>query len=132
MRTEWIVAGAALALVVAACGGDATGPESELPPLGTYAYRFEGVQPGAARTYVGTFTLTYAAPDSIAGTFNVPGLDAVARLGFRNGDAWVVYGMGGAYIHIHRLDWTGSRWTCEGRYLNPVGSSPPTACSLTR
>jgi len=78
-----------LALALLGCGGDANGPDA-VPALGGYSYQatlYIRANPTPV-TYDGTLTLTYASPDSIAGTWDVPGYQPAGRFGRRIDDTW--------------------------------------------
>ena len=95
--------------LLAACSGG-TDVSVDQPRLGRYSYQFEATGLNAS----GTMVLTYAAPDSIAGRFEVPGYTPVFDLGNRNGSAYIVYAHrvgGGLAQHRFRLD--GQDLVCE-------------------
>lgn len=129
MKRTWQLT---IALAVVACGGssDSTGPTS----LKVGVYNYAGNAPflksdGSVGTtsFSGTLTLTYATSDSIAGTFQVARMRSDTKLGFRNGDAYVLYGFetgsGAAIVHRIKPD-----LGCTVKY---VGSGPDGTCTLS-
>jgi hypothetical protein len=114
-----------------ACSGSTSAPE---PVLQTGAYSYSAAVPfvrsdGSIGTsnYAGTLTVMYAAADSIAGTFAVPGYRPETKLGFRNGDAYVLYAYttGGVTL-AHRI---APSLACTVKYIGP---DPSGTCRISR
>jgi len=120
-----------LSLAILACGGGSSQPNSD-DLLGDYTFELalpdlaDGIPTPAS--YRGRMRVTYATPDSIAGTWeNVMvrqyrdtstqlGYDRPFLLGFRNGSAYLVYARrltGGGGTNRHRFAPTREGLTCE-------------------
>ena len=122
----------ALLVALAACGGDG-GPSDEVPALGVYNYliRVHVRDAAAETTFDGTLTITYATPDSIAGTWAVEGYELQATRGFRSGGSYVLWAIrtSDAATVQHRIAADGS--CLEARYVWDTGADVGT-CSLSR
>jgi hypothetical protein len=112
------------------CGGDSTAPPPALA-VGVYDYTatvpfFKSDGSLGTSSYSGTLTLTYAAADSIAGTFQASGLRTDTGLGFRNGDAYVLYGFSSTFTATlaHRIR---PDLGCTVKF---VGPDPNGTCTL--
>jgi hypothetical protein len=104
-----MLAGAAFLI---GCGGDSTAPlERGQMPTGRYSYTV----PSKAQ-FTGTLTLTYATPNSIAGTWAVPGYQPRSQRGGWHSDTYILYAMkvgstDNSYTHnVHR---TGDSYSCK-------------------
>ena len=120
-------------LLLTACGST-TAPSSRAPKLGTYTF---------ASTLVGdgTLRLTYATPDSVAGTWNVAynsgTMTGPTTLGFWNSDAYLVYGrmqwvIGGiptSTQYAVRFAVSGAGMSCTAQVVGDA--STLRACALT-
>lgn len=115
---------------LAGCGGD-SGPSAEVSALGVYNYlvRVRVRDAASATTFDGTLTITYAAEDSIAGTWAVQGYEPAASLGFLNGGSYVLRAQPNDAATVqHRIARDGS--CLEVRYVWDTGANVGT-CSLS-
>jgi hypothetical protein len=110
-----------LLILIAACGGGTTEPA---PTLQARSYAYSSTVEGTTRT--GALVVTYATADSIAGSWAVSSFQQRAGLGFRNGDAYVLYAYSAinAKVYAHRIRPDG---TCT---IQLVGSSYTGECSI--
>lgn len=120
--------GVAAAMWLAGCGGDdPAGPGARTIPTGEYRYSVtapNGTFGGFSDA--GRLRITYAAPDSIAGTITPTGGSAVAfRQGGWNVDAYIPLAVMPRGLYLFRLARTdGPALDCEFRFV-PNGSSTP-------
>jgi len=104
-----------VAVLLAEACSSSTDEGSHVPSVGRYNYSFS--YPGGPQ-YSGTLLLTYAAADSIAGTWQVPGYRSDAALGFYNVDAYVLYAYPTTGNTItHRFKFARGDASCEAGYI---------------
>ena len=112
--------------LLGACAGG-TDVSVDQPRLGRYSYAFSA----RGLTASGTMVLTYSAPDSIAGRFEVNGYESRMSLGFKNTDAYVVDAhptTGG--LAIHRLVLSDGELLCgSAKYFLNFDDVRPGTCS---
>jgi len=124
----------ALTLTVASGCSESSGPKVSLA-VGRYAYtsnvpRFVN-DVRVEQSYAGFLTITFVSPDSIVGTWEVPGFRTDARLGWKHEDAYSLYSYTspptpplGMILHRIRPD-----LGCTARNL---GLNPGGTCTLTK
>ena len=103
MRHLFLLASFAAAI---ACGGTGATASSSLT-TGTYQYTSTVGGPNGGIPWQGTLEITYATSDSIAAIWHVTSqyaaFDPKAGLGFRNGDAYVLYAYAVNTTFAHRI-----------------------------
>jgi hypothetical protein len=95
--SRWVL----LLVLLLACSSAVAPPEREALRAGTYAY----VSHVSGNDYSGTITFDHVSDDSVHAIIRVSGLRADVDLGFRSGDAYVLYVhlVGNARILVHRV-----------------------------
>ena len=130
MRTQ-ITALLVAFVPLVACGGDG-GPSPDVPALGVYNYliRVNVRDATGPTTFDGTLTITYAAADSIAGTWAVQGYAPAATRGSLVAGSYVLWAQPDDAATVqHRIGTDGS--CLEVRYVWDTGANEGT-CSLSR
>jgi hypothetical protein len=117
-------------VAVVGCDKDPVDGPDRLPRMGRYAY--DSGRSGDAKK--GTFTLTYASDDSIAGMWDVPDYDSPLQGGFWNVDAyWASADLkqyAGIIIHRWRVDSNLNLVCGTARYVTDK-TEWESACTLT-